>query len=91
MQINSRSTGSEWKHGAQCGGGWQDQYTALHRDILNREPQEQRFVVAETHRSGLADRLTSAVPIFYFAMLTGKSGNVALIRGMVHLSWSSGS
>ena len=87
MQVNSRSTGSQWKHGAQCGRGWQDQYTALHRDILNREPQDQRFVVAETHRSGIADRLTSAVPIFYFALLTGKGGGVAFQNRVVHLSF----
>ena len=71
-QVRRQVESLQGKHDAQCGSGWQDQYTALHRDILNREPQDQRFAVAESVQHGLGDRLTSAVHIFYFALITGE-------------------
>lgn len=62
------------KYGPQCGQGWQEHYARLHDAILQDEPTKQRFAVVELHRNGLGDRLTSAVGIFYYALLSGTQG-----------------
>ena len=57
-------------HGGQC-GNWQERYIAHHASILSgREPP--RFAVS-VHHSGLADNLTKAVWVFYFALLTNRA------------------
>ncbi|BDA45840.1 hypothetical protein COCOBI_07-6270 [Coccomyxa sp. Obi] len=61
------------RYGAQCGQGWQEQYARLHGAILQSEPSKQRFAVVELYRNGLGDRLTSAVAIFYYALLSGRA------------------
>ena len=55
----------------QCGNNWQAQYARLHAGILKSEPSKQRFAVYKARVNGLGDRLTSAVTIFYYAMLSG--------------------
>ncbi|CAL8469091.1 g8632 [Coccomyxa elongata] len=61
------------KYGAQCGKGWQEQYTLLHATILQSKPAKQRLAIVELHKNGLGDRLTSAITIFYFALLSGRA------------------
>lgn len=55
----------------QSCGHWQQAYTAKHARIL-AGIDERRIVVA-AGISGLADTLTGAVTVFYFALLTGRA------------------
>lgn len=61
-------------HSAQCGQVWQGQYARLHAAILDDEPFRQRLAVVKAHKNGLGDRLTAAVTIFYYALLSGELG-----------------
>ncbi|KAK9919098.1 hypothetical protein WJX75_009394 [Coccomyxa subellipsoidea] len=71
ITIKNRRAGKLYS--AQCGQVWQGQYARLHAAILEDEPSRQRLAVVKAHKNGLGDRLTAAVTIFYYALLSGRA------------------
>jgi len=54
-------------------GNWQHAYTQYMIEMLQQPPEKQRLAVFTAKINGLCDRLTSAVTIFYFALLTKRA------------------
>jgi len=54
-------------------GSWQQAYRQYASEMLQLPPEMQRLAVFSAERSGLCDRLTSAVTIFYVALLTKRA------------------
>jgi hypothetical protein len=53
-------------------GNWMANYSKLHADILaGKAPQ--RFAIMMSNQSGLADRLSSTITVFLYAVLTGRA------------------
>ena len=56
---------------AHCNGHWQAEYARLHAALLAAPHSRQRIAVIDLSRNGLADRLTTAISVFYFSLLSG--------------------
>jgi hypothetical protein len=54
-------------------GNWQQAYRQYASKMLQLPPEMQRLAVFSAEHSGLCDRLTSAVTIFYVALLTKRA------------------
>ena len=71
--LSQRATAMDhFKSGiAHCGGHWQADYARQHAALLAAPHDRQRIAVVDLSRNGLADRLTTAISVFYFALLSG--------------------
>ena len=56
---------------AHCIGHWQADYARLHSALLAAPHSKQRIAVIDLSRNGLADRLTTAISVFDFSLLSG--------------------
>lgn len=61
---------------AHCRGRWQADYTRLHAALLSAPHSRQHIAVVDLSRNGLADRLTTAISLFYFSLLSGATRHV---------------
>ena len=61
---------------AHCSGHWQADYARLHAALLSAPHSRQRIAVVDLSRNGLADRLTTAISVFYFSLLSGADRHV---------------
>ena len=57
---------------AQC-GGWQPEYTNLHRSISSGMDERSRAFISKSPNSGLADRMVGILTGFYAALLSKRA------------------
>src|SRR6056297_3895 len=57
-------------------GDWQEEYMALHRQILAGE-RPPRYLIAVLPHYGLADQLVGIITLFYWAFLTGRAFQIS--------------
>ena len=92
--LLQRAPAFEYPEGgnAHCSGHWQADYARLHAALLAAPHSKQRIAVIDLSRNGLADRLTTAISVFYFSLLSGDGGHdcITHVHAMVScLSYQS--
>ena len=79
----------------QCSQDWQIEYRELHSRILHDKSSKQRYAIFDTIYSGMADRLTSAITVFFYALLTDRAykirwqpGNLSRAYDAPNIDWT---
>lgn len=71
---------------AECGGtGWLAAYTKLHADIRSGARPE-RLLIHVLPTTGLADRLTGSLTLFYISVLSGRAYLQTSVQGQLGLN-----